>query len=140
MSEDTEYKQLYIWEGIILTDDKEMPTEENINNFLNYLENNLGGRFKYCGYVITLPDKDKNGNLIPETGGRSDQFFYIHNDDVNRVARLKMGIHYWEDVLGNGHAERYPIEVLKTLKPTWNGRAIRENNPSFYDLFRDVPD
>ncbi len=65
----------------------------------------------------TGPDRDENGIAVPETGGRHDVFFAVHNDDVMRFAipRLQMGIRWIEDVLENEARETehsiYPERV-----------------------------
>ena len=138
---ENEYTQLMVLEGIMLNDRGEDPTKEEIIAFLKYLNTEMpGAKFKYYCEGTTLPDKDIHGEIIPNTGGRIDQFFYIHKDDIEKIAekRLSMGIRWWEDILGNGYAHRYPREFLEKHMPTWNGDEIRKTNPGYEDLFANV--
>jgi len=94
---------------------------EEIKAFENFIANNFNGvRVKYEAEVTTLPDKI-NGEDVPGTGGRNDLFFYVHDDDIGKfaIARLAVGIRWWEDVLGNGNAYLYSEEFLKKHPKTW---------------------
>ena len=67
--------------------------------------------------VKTLPDEPG----CTETGGRNDLFFYIADKDISKFAvpRLRMGIKWWEDVLGIGRGKLYPREILEKYPKTW---------------------
>jgi len=109
------YTQLCVWPGTILGD----ATPTDLESF--FLEE-MSTRVKYHTEVKTLPDIDENGNAVTDTGGRNDMFFYVHDEDVAEfsIPRLKMGIRWWEDVVGyndNGHL--YPEEFLSTHPLTW---------------------
>lgn len=110
-----DYAQLCVWPGTVLGEST--PTE--LESF--FLEE-MKTRVRYHAEVQTLPDLDENGTPLPETGGRNDLFFYVHSDDVAAFAvpRLKMGIRWWEDVVGyndNGHLYSEEFKVSHPL--TW---------------------
>lgn len=108
------YTQLCVWPGVIVGQDK-------VDEFESFFKNEFNARVKYLTEIKTNPDRDKRGNSIPDTGGRNDIFFYVHNDDIGHFAvpRLAIGIRWWEDVLGNGHENLYPSSFLNEHKPTW---------------------
>lgn len=89
--------------------------------FEDFFKENFQCRVKFCEEVKTLPDKDSYGNNVPDTGGRSDLFFYVHNDDVMNfsVKRLTMGIRWWEDVIKNGSHKIYPESIIQKYPATW---------------------
>ena len=100
-----EFSQVVVWPGTLVGEDK---SEE----FEKFILENLGSRIKYIKEVKTLPDKDESGKDIPETGGRNDAFFYVHQEDISKfaVARLSYGMRWIEDALDN-NPYIYPKEV-----------------------------
>jgi len=109
------YTQLCCWPGITIEGITDEQFEKNMLKI-------FGVRVKMAEATLTLPDKDDNGNDIPNTGGRSDLLFYVHNEDVQKFAlpRLQAGIRWWEDVIKyNNDAHLYTKEILKKYKPTW---------------------
>ncbi|MCM1233602.1 MAG: hypothetical protein NC489_26105 [Ruminococcus flavefaciens] len=106
------YHQFCVWEGTVLGD---TPVAEFEKFF-----SDQGFRVKFLEEVITLPDV-ADGRVVEGTGGRHDIFMMIHNDDIMKFAvpRLQMGIRWWEDVLGNGHGNIYPQEVLNKYPRLW---------------------
>jgi len=109
------YTQLCVWPGTALGDSK---PEELESFFLD----EMNTRVKYHTEVETLPDMDSSGNPIPETGGRSDLFFYVHTEDILGFAipRLKMGIRWWEDTIKyNDNSHLYTAEFLNAHPATW---------------------
>ncbi len=89
------FSQVCIWPGIIIA-------ENQIQNFENYFSKE-GFRVQFLESIQTKPDRDESGIAVPETGGRTDAIFAVHNDDVMKFAipRLQMGIRWIEDVLEN---------------------------------------
>jgi hypothetical protein len=108
------FKQLCVWPGTVIG-------EGSIDKFEQFIMDELGVRVKYLTEVKTLPDLE-NDKYIPDTGGRNDAFFYIHNDDISKFAipRLNMGIRWWEDVIKyNDNKHLYTKEFLKDHPATW---------------------
>lgn len=107
------YHQLCVWEGTILGD---TPMSE----FEKFFKEHGGWRVKFLEEVVTLPDV-VDGRVVEGIGGRHDVFFLVHEDDISTFAvpRLQMGIRWWEDVLGNGHGNIYPQEVLNKYPRLW---------------------
>lgn len=103
------FNQLCVWSGTIVGVDQ-------IKDFENFMSDDIGVRVKYETEIKTLPTDGE-----PDTGGRNDLFFYIHDDDIMKFAvpRLGMGIRWWEDVLGNGGGVLYTQEVLTKYPKTW---------------------
>jgi len=112
--EENKFTQLCVWQGTTLGGS----TPED---FVKFFEEQ-GFRIKYAEEVNTNPDLDESGNAVPETGGRTDQLFFIHTDDVTKFAmpKLQMGIRWWEDVVSyNDNSHLYPQEVLDKYPVTW---------------------
>jgi hypothetical protein len=104
-----EFNQLCVWEGVTLGGN----TPQDFEKW--FLEQ--GFRIKYAEETKTLPCKAKN-----EEGGRTDQLFYIHDEDVMKFAiwRLLRGIRWWEDVISyNKHSYRYSKDILVKYPVTW---------------------
>lgn len=114
------YNQLVIWESTTLG-------KNTVKEFENFMLEQ-GFRVKFAEVVLTLPDKDNDGNIIKDTGNRSDLFFYINDDDISKfsIKRFKFGhMRWWEDVLGNINNDDnrtmiYSEEILKKYPTTWN--------------------
>jgi hypothetical protein len=104
-----DFKQLCVWERTLVG-------TENVQEFIEWLNEQFGVRGKYCEEVKTLPTPNVSG-----TGGRNDLFFYIHDEDVSKfsIPRLMFNIRWWEDVLGNGNGCLYPKEILEKYPTTW---------------------
>jgi len=101
--------QLCVWEGTIVG-------EENIRDFEEFFQNEMDCLVYYVEEVKTLPTPGE-----PDTGGRNDVFFYVHHKDVSKFAipRLRLGIRWWEDVLGNGNGVLYPESILEKYPAAW---------------------
>lgn len=104
------YTQLCVWQGTIVG-------KKKVGEFTKFMKDEFGARVKYEAEVKTLPDAYKDET----TGGRNDLFFYVHNEDILAFAlkRLKVGIRWWEDVLGNGDGKLYSAEILSKYPKTW---------------------
>jgi len=110
------FNQLCVWPGTLLE-------ENQIPDFINFFKDEMGVRVEYKTTLITKPDLDGNGNEEPETGGRHDVFFYIHDEDIPlfAVPRLSLGIRWWEDVIryNENSSHLYPQEFIQDNPPTW---------------------
>jgi hypothetical protein len=110
------FTQLCVWQGTLLGD-------SSIEDFEGFFLTELGTRIKFHKILLTNPDVDTNGRVVPETGGRSDVFFYVHEEDVSKFAvpRLKMGIRWWEDVIvyNEGNQHLYPEDFIEQHQPMW---------------------
>lgn len=102
------YNQLVVWQACVVGPDK-------IQEFQEMMEGD-GFRCKYAGEFETLPDEGD-----PNSGGRNDLLFYIHDDDIPKFSiwRLQHGMRWWEDVLGNGHGNIIPAHILEKYKNAW---------------------
>ena len=104
-----EYKQVCVWPGMSVSEDER-------HDFESYFLKQ-GFKLLFMETITTGPDRDENGNVYPETGGRVDTIFAVHNDDVMKfsIPRLGMGIRWIEDVLDNEARETehsiYPERV-----------------------------
>jgi len=114
-TKEKEYTQLCVWEGVLLE-------EDDHEEFVEFFEEHMEARIKLAETVWTLPDME-DGEEVPDTGGRSDIFFYVHSEDIPKFAMKRMKLdgfpRWWEDVLSNGHGKRYPKEVRDRYKRTW---------------------
>ena len=116
--ENNNFTQLCVWQGVLL-DDLDGSEIKELEDF--FIEN-FDTRIKYETQIKTLPDLDRNGNIIAETGGRNDVFFYVHADDIPKFAvpRLSIGIRWWEDVIVyNDDTHLYPQEFRDKYPATW---------------------
>ena len=112
---ENKYTQLCVWPGTVLGENEESDLEQ-------WILDEFGTRIKYHTQVETNPDRDKNGDIVPDTGGRNDLFFYVHNDDIDKFAvkRLQIGIRWWEDVIVyNNNSHLYSAEFIEQHPPTW---------------------
>lgn len=96
------FTQACDWEATIVGADK-------IEDFVAFMANDFGVRIQYLEEIVTGPEI-KNGRGVPDTGGRSDVFFAVHDDDVDKFAMkpLAYGIRWVDDVLA---AENYASEI-----------------------------
>ena len=111
------FKQLCVWQGINL------PKEE-YEDFVAFFGDELETRIKLAEVVLTNPDLDGDGNPVPETGGRSDILFYVHDEDVAGFALKRLQLdgapRWWEDVVSyNNNSHLYNQEVLDKYGVKW---------------------
>jgi len=109
------FNQLCVWPGVTL--EGASPKE-----LVDFFENEMKVRIKFHAEVSTLPDLDSSGKPVPETGGRTDLLFFVHDEDVPGIAipRLQMGIRWWEDVIKyNDNSHLYSEEFIKANPPKW---------------------
>ena len=103
------FNQVCVWPGTLLPEDQ-------VEQFVRYFSDN-GFREQHLETIKTSPDRDDWGASVEGTGGRSDVFFAIHDEDIIKFAihRLQMGIRWIEDVLDNEARETdysvYPLRV-----------------------------
>ena len=107
-----EFNQLCVLEGTVVGNSKKVQED-----FVKFFKDEMGVDVHFETEVKTLPDEP--GCTL--TGGRNDLFFYIADNDISKFAvpRLRMGIRWWEDVLGNGNGKLYPNEILEKYPKTW---------------------
>lgn len=105
------FSQVCVWRGVTLGG-------ETPEQFEQYMLNAFKVRVQFLEVINTYPDKDYAGNDVKDTGDRSDLFFAIHSDDIQKFAipRLRAGITWagitWvEDVYLNGGGVLYPDRV-----------------------------
>jgi hypothetical protein len=106
------YKQLCVWPGCSLGD-------SSVEEFESWFKDELGVRIKYAEEVLTNPDP---GETIEQSGGRSDLFFWLHDEDVAgwAIQRLQLGIRWWEDVISyNDNSYLYPQKIIDKYPVTW---------------------
>lgn len=79
-------------------------TPDQLEEFI--AETFSGTRAKYIGCFLTKPDVDRFGESVPDTGGRSDLCFYVHEDDMGKFAvqRLQFNMRWVDDVIANEKA------------------------------------
>jgi len=123
------FSQVCVLQGVILE-------ENGIKDFEDYVKEFSSCRIQFLETIITKPDTYKNGIEIYETGGRSDIFFAVHNDDIGKFAipRLSIGARWIEDVLAdcNYKSHIYPDHVYNYI--TWNEDSITFPNVNNYAL------
>jgi len=110
------FSQVCVWEATKLGDST--PEE-----FEKHFKRN-GFEVQFLEEFSTKPDVDANNEPVPDTGGRSDLFFAIHDRDCASFAipRISYGIRWVEDCIANESDDTpnysvYPERVNKYL--TW---------------------
>jgi len=108
------FSQVCVWPSTIVG-------KEKIKDFEEFMMKEFKTRVQYLEEIKTFPDK-VNGKSDPETGGRNDVFFAVHDEDVGKFAipRLAVGIRWIEDVLSkvNYNQKIYPKRVFDYM--TWD--------------------
>ena len=91
--------------------------KERVAEFEDWFKNEFGIEAQYLEEVTTLPDRDKDGNVVEKTGGRNDVFFAIKREDASKFAipRLHFDIRWAEDAIPQDE-NIYPKYVKEYLK------------------------
>ena len=116
------YTQVCVFPGLLVDENKIQ--EEFIDQFKEVFDT----RVQYLETILTKPDV---GDQSGETGGRSDVFFAVHQDDIGKFAvkRLQYGIRWIEDAMSNINGYHlnplYP-EYVEGYK-SWNADGNDEN-------------
>lgn len=86
------YTQVCVFPGLLVDENK-------IQEFTDQFKEVFDTRVQYLETILTKPDLDDPEN----TGGRSDVFFAVHQDDIGKFAvkRLQYGIRWIEDAMSN---------------------------------------
>lgn len=109
------YSQVCVLEGYTVDSGKE---------FERIIKSRFGKRVKFLEIIHTNPDLDDQGQPVPETGGRSDIFFSVHDKDSISFAMAKqqIGARWFEDVVMNGGRYLYPDRVMDYYG--WDGDEL----------------
>lgn len=110
------FNQLCVWPGTLLE-------QNQVEDFVNFFQEEMGVRVQFKTVIFTNPDLDERCRPIDATGGRSDVFFYVHDEDIAKFAipRISLGIRWWEDVifLDNNNSHLYPDDFIQENPPKW---------------------
>jgi hypothetical protein len=83
--------------------------------FTHFMEKVAQIRIQPLEVVETYPNRDEFGMIIPDTGGRKDLIFAIHDNDVDKfaIARKLLPIFFIEEALGRlaGKYSIYPTRL-----------------------------
>ena len=87
------YTQVCVFPGLLVDENKIQ------EDFIDQFKEVFDTRVQYLETILTKPDLDDPEN----TGGRSDVFFAVHQDDIGKFAvrRLQYGIRWIEDAMSN---------------------------------------
>lgn len=105
------YQQVCVWQGVVVEVNQR-------SEFVEWMSETF--QLKHPVYFIkTLVTSPTPGE--PETGGREDVLFYIHNDDIASFAvpRLQYGIRWIEDVIDNGGQQIHRENLSVYYSWTW---------------------
>jgi hypothetical protein len=110
------FNQVCVWPGVTLGNLENGFSPQEFEQVL--AEEFEGVRVHYLETIFTLLDKNELGEEIPNTGGRSDIFFAVHDEDIMKFAilRLQAGIRWIEDAvseINNPNGIVYPERVLE---------------------------
>ena len=105
------YNQVCVWPATIVPDNE-------VEEFETWFLNEFNARVQFLEIILTAPDI-KDGSPVPDSGGRSDAFFAVYDEDLMKFAvpRLSLNIRWIEDVLenedhdNNGEWSIYPDHV-----------------------------
>lgn len=109
------YQQICVWRGCTLGDKTPQDFEE-------YIKSEFNVDAKFLEIIFTKPDLDENGQIVEGTGGRSDLFFAVKDEDVPKfsVSRLAYGISWLEDAIYyNNNEHLYTEEILNKYPKRW---------------------
>ena len=115
------YTQVCVFPGLLVDENK-------IQAFTDLIKEAFDTRVQYLETILTKPDVDDPEN----TGGRSDVFFAVHQDDIGKFAvkRLQYGIRWIEDAMSNVNGYHlnplYP-EYVEGYK-SWNADGNDDEN------------
>ena len=113
-----DFKQVCVWPGCILG-------KSTVVEFEEFFKNDFNTRIQFLEEIKTLPDTE-NGRPVPDTGGRNDIFFAIHDEDISNfsIPRFQIGVRWIEDVLAscNYRSRIYPERVFDYC--SWNEEAL----------------
>lgn len=108
------FNQVCVWPACTLGEQSKEEFEKHMKEF-------MGIQTQFLEEVETGPDI-LNGEAIPETGGRHDIFFAIHDEDIPKfvLKRFQFSIRWLEDVLAdcNYTSPIYPERIFEYC--TWN--------------------
>ena len=101
------FNQVCVWPGTVVGADR-------VAEFEGWMLTQFYANVQYLEEVKTAPDYD-NGSPVKGTGGRTDLFFAIHDDDIGKFAipRMQYGVRWIEDVYGNGGGDLYPERIAE---------------------------
>ncbi|MFZ2657877.1 MAG: hypothetical protein WAX69_23290 [Victivallales bacterium] len=109
MDEENKYKRIAIWPGATCgTEEKE------VKEFESWALRVWKVRIRFLENVYT-PDRDVFGDTIEGNPGKTDLFFTVHEDDLEKFepSRLIAGINWFKDMLNLRRLRRqYPQEIL----------------------------
>ena len=99
-----------VWSAILIG-------KKHASDFENWFKNEFDIEVQYLEEVTTLPERDKDGNVVEKTGGRNDVFFAIKCEDASKLAipRLHFDIRWAEDAIPQDE-NIYPKYVKEYLK------------------------
>ena len=99
-----------VWSGTLIG-------EKHASEFENWFKNEFDIEVQYLEEVTTLPDRDKDGNVVEKTGGRNDVFFAIKREDASKfvIPCFRFGICWAEDAIPQDE-NIYPKYVKEYLK------------------------
>lgn len=97
-----DFTQVCVWPGTTMG-------SNTPQDMVDWFKEEFGIRVQFLEIIITNAGE-------PDSGGRSDIFFAVHKDDINKFAipRLQIGVRWIEDVLaGCNYRKRiYPDRVF----------------------------
>ena len=89
----------------------EMPEDiAELNQFLKE-EFNLKHDIRWVGVIKIFRTPG-----VPNTGGRHDAFFLVHEEDIPNIStekRLDLGFRWCFDITGNGWPRQYPLKFRR---------------------------
>ena len=113
------WPQIVVFQGLNL-EEKDRP------NMIAWMasEEMGGARLEYLDEYSTLPDRVKRtGEVIPNTGGRTDVMFRIDPDSIAKYAAARFGHgdmtgRWWEDVV-TSCSGIIPPQIQSKYPTTW---------------------
>lgn len=110
------YTLVCVMEGVTLGGMSPEAFEERVGAVLK-------ARVQFLEVIETLPDRDARGQVVPDTGGRSDVLFAVCEEDYSsefNVERMVRGVRWLEDTVSKSNRPNgilYPERVLDYLDP-----------------------
>ena len=89
--------------------------KSDVEAFEKWALEELDTRIQYLEEIKTYPTVSKSGDIVAESGSRSDVLFAVHNKDIPKfsIKRLEFGMRWLEDIMDNAGFQLYPSRIEK---------------------------
>ena len=120
------FTQVVVWEGVIIPEDE-------TDRFETFIKDELDCGVQFLETILTLPTEGKEN-----TGGRSDVFFAIADEDLDKFPPHKVthGMRWIEDVIANEKLRNRPSIHPERIEQyqSWDGTINESSKGNAYAM------